>query len=639
MEKQKTMNKTLKLAMSAVLGVAMVTPALAQDQFPDVPENHWAYQALVNLKDKVLFGYPDGFFRGPRMTSRYELAVALDKMWKLMMAQFDGVNSKIAAVEAKIGQGGSDAGLAKQVADLRKDVDAMKNWGSAINDMKKLTAEFEPQLKQLGVDVNAMKGQMSDMEERLTALENKTTAIKIGAEVNLLVLGGHSKDGNFGVTRDGRVVGQGAGSYAGAPVGIDKDLDIFHEAYVTLEGGKDGEPKWDAVLLVGNLFEGLGGLNGNAAGTNFNDNTDTAIGFGRFAVTFNSALAGQGFQAQIGRVGHKISPYLFQRTSFTKDYYQQAWRDNGDYIFDGGILDFMFGNVELTVFGGRNSNRNLNLTGANADINPIAFGNGTVDRTLGVQLAFPLNEMGGINLAYLWHDSDTLIADANPNQAGNQPANRLNVYGANADLKFGNIQFYGAFSQSVLGENTSSALDDDNTAWDVSLGYTGSNFGVKGGFKTIERNFIAAGDWGRIGTWYNPTNVEGFNAMVYFTPSSDLKIHANYEQLEGNQNGGGVLNTNDDVTSLKIGVDYKLNSYLDLGLSYEDVKWDFNGVGNDPFQRWYTLMLGYNLSSNSKLMFTYSYSDVDGKGIALPGMPGNGKFQGGLFGTQLKISF
>jgi hypothetical protein len=639
------MNKTLKLALSAVLGAMLVSPALAQDNFPDVPENHWAYQALENLKDKVLFGYPDGFYRGPRMTSRYEFAVALDKIWKLMMAQFDGVNSKIAAIESKLGGmgGGSDADLKKAVAGLRADVDAMKNWKGSIDTMQKMVREFEPQLKQLGVDVNNMKDQMSDMDKRITALENRTQAVKIGAEVNLLVLGGHSSNGNFGVTRDGRILGEGAGSYNGAPVGIDKDLQVFHEAYITFAGGKEGEPQWDGVLIVGNAFDGLGGLENTLGGTNFSDNTDTTIGFGRFAVTFNSALAGQGFKAQIGRVGHQVGKYLFKRTSFTKEYYQQDWRDNGDFIFDGGIVDFMFGNVNLTLFGGRNSDRNLNSEpGANGvDLNPIGFGGGTVDRTLGVQLGFPLNEMGSIKLAYLWHDSDTRIPDVSP-AAGNQPANRLNVYGAEANLKFSNIKFYGAYSASTLSENTGNALDTDNTAWDVALGYEGSNFGASAGYRTIETNFLAAGSWGRVGSWYSPTNVKGFNAMLYFTPSSDVKVWGKGEFLEGDQNiVGDVLGTDDKVTSLKFGVDYKLNNYLDLGLSYEDVKWDFNGLaGSDPFQRWYTFMLGFNMSTNSKLMFTYTYSDVNGQGaVTLPGMPGNGKFRGGLFGTQLKVSF
>jgi len=635
------MNKTLKLAMSAVLGVMLVTPALAQDNFPDVPENHWAYQALQNLKDKVLFGYPDGFYRGPRMTSRYEFAVALDKMWKLMMAQFDGVNAKISALE-KNASTGTNPELAKQLAALQADVNSMKSWKTSIDSMQKLVKEFEPQLQQLGVDVKSMKDQMSDMDKRITELEGRTTPIKIGAEVNLLVLGAHSTDGTFGITRDGRVLGEGEGSYAGAPVGIDKDVQVYHDAYINLSGGKEGEPQWKGTLLIGNLFDGLGNLDNSLFGSSFNTNTDTVMGLGDFNVTFGTSVAGQGVKATVGRFGHQTGRYLFQRTSFTESYYKNDWRDSGDFIMDGGIVNFMFGKVSLDVFAGQNSNLNLNGGNAgNVDINPIGFGGGKVDRTLGVELNFPLNEMGGITLAYLWHDSNNLIADANPGVAGNQPANRLNVFGAEANLKFGsNIHVYGAYSQSSLSENTTNALDDSNTAWEGGLGYSATNWGIKGGYRTVETNFLAAGDWGRMGTWYNPTNVEGWNAMVHFNPSADFKIWGKAEMLEGAENVvGDVLGTDDDVTSIKIGLDYKLNNYLDLGLSYEDVSWKFNGVANDPFQRWYTLMLGYNLSSNSKLMFSYAYSDADGKGIALPGMPGTGKFRGGLFGTQLKVSF
>ena len=43
--------------------------------FPDVPENHWAYEAVKSLGEKGLIeGYPDGSFGGERSLSRYEFA-------------------------------------------------------------------------------------------------------------------------------------------------------------------------------------------------------------------------------------------------------------------------------------------------------------------------------------------------------------------------------------------------------------------------------------------------------------------------------------------------------------------------------------------------------------------------------------
>ena len=44
------MKNTLKYALGAVLTAALVAPAMAQDNFPDVPENHWAYEALAKMK-------------------------------------------------------------------------------------------------------------------------------------------------------------------------------------------------------------------------------------------------------------------------------------------------------------------------------------------------------------------------------------------------------------------------------------------------------------------------------------------------------------------------------------------------------------------------------------------------------------
>lgn len=46
--------------------------------FPDVPENHWAYEYIYKLAAQgVIEGYPDGNFCGDRMMTRYEFAAIL----------------------------------------------------------------------------------------------------------------------------------------------------------------------------------------------------------------------------------------------------------------------------------------------------------------------------------------------------------------------------------------------------------------------------------------------------------------------------------------------------------------------------------------------------------------------------------
>ena len=54
---------------AALAGVAM---------FPDVPENHWAYDYIEGLqKQGIIEGYPDGNFGGDRSMTRYEFAAML----------------------------------------------------------------------------------------------------------------------------------------------------------------------------------------------------------------------------------------------------------------------------------------------------------------------------------------------------------------------------------------------------------------------------------------------------------------------------------------------------------------------------------------------------------------------------------
>ena len=62
----------LTARMDALLSV--LNPNMSKD-FPDVPENHWAYEAVSRLAgNDIIQGYPDGEFHGERTMTRYEMA-------------------------------------------------------------------------------------------------------------------------------------------------------------------------------------------------------------------------------------------------------------------------------------------------------------------------------------------------------------------------------------------------------------------------------------------------------------------------------------------------------------------------------------------------------------------------------------
>ena len=73
MEAMKAQNAKITAILNAVLGAD-----LPQDQntvFPDVPENHWAFEAVNDLaKRGLIIGYEDGMFKGDRVLTRYEFA-------------------------------------------------------------------------------------------------------------------------------------------------------------------------------------------------------------------------------------------------------------------------------------------------------------------------------------------------------------------------------------------------------------------------------------------------------------------------------------------------------------------------------------------------------------------------------------
>lgn len=62
----------LTARMDALLSV--INPNMSKE-FPDVPENHWAYEAVTRLAgNNIVQGYEDGKFHGERTMTRYEMA-------------------------------------------------------------------------------------------------------------------------------------------------------------------------------------------------------------------------------------------------------------------------------------------------------------------------------------------------------------------------------------------------------------------------------------------------------------------------------------------------------------------------------------------------------------------------------------
>lgn len=112
--------------------------------FPDVPENHWAYEYIRTLAGNgILQGYPDGTFKGDRSMTRYEFATLVYK--------------------------------------------ALQNGVKVNNQMDRLMIEFEPELRAIRLDhirVDRISGKDNDRHKVERVRVNNE---KIRKHINLIV--------------------------------------------------------------------------------------------------------------------------------------------------------------------------------------------------------------------------------------------------------------------------------------------------------------------------------------------------------------------------------------------------------------------------------------------------------------------
>lgn len=153
------------LVLSLFLVIAFTLPVFA-GPFVDVPEGHWAYEAIQKMADRgFIEGYPDGTFQGKKPITRYEMAIIIARL--------------VDSLEAKIGALKSVSAPAKEEGpkvELPTDLVKQKELQDLKNTVQKLAAEFQDELQALGVRI-------SNLEERVTALEKKEQKVKVSGEI------------------------------------------------------------------------------------------------------------------------------------------------------------------------------------------------------------------------------------------------------------------------------------------------------------------------------------------------------------------------------------------------------------------------------------------------------------------------
>jgi hypothetical protein len=343
-------------------------------------------------------------------------------------------------------------------------------------------------------------------------------------------------------------------------------------------------------------------------------------------VKFDTSLAGQAFTAEIGRIGYQSSPLLFKRQDRTPYFESERW-DNGNWMFDGANLGFGFGPAKLNAFAGRVSDK---VASNGEQIQPMLIdtpnGSFEIDQMLGLNLNVPIAQKAGLNLAYIWLDS-------NRADTSSPTFNRLVVWGGDLKVDLSPITVELGYGRTDVMYNEDTVNDEDNTAWYGKLGYAAGKWGATVGYKEVEAYYLAPGDWGRVGWIYNPTGIEGFDGKLWFNLSDALSLKATGEWYEV-KSVSTFLPKIDELNRYTAELGYKLNTSWDLTLGWEYVEYK-PALGNNLKANWYSLGLKYAFSDKAKLSILWQMSDVD------PNMfdPPSPQYKGGLIATQLSVKF
>lgn len=143
------MKKWLILLVMALV-IALASPIMA-GPFVDVPEGHWAYDALEKMADRgFIEGYPDGTFQGKRPITRYEVAIIVARL--------------VDTLEKKIGEM-KVVGAPKKVEEEVEiepgklvSIEEFKEFESTVT---KLASEFQDELAAIGVRLTTLEEQMA----------------------------------------------------------------------------------------------------------------------------------------------------------------------------------------------------------------------------------------------------------------------------------------------------------------------------------------------------------------------------------------------------------------------------------------------------------------------------------------------
>jgi hypothetical protein len=261
-------------------------------------------------------------------------------------------------------------------------------------------------------------------------------------------------------------------------------------------------------------------------------------------------------------------------------------------------------------------------------------------------------DKGKLSASYVDFDGSLGISFNLTRAPGQQSGvTRQNVYGLDLAYDLGGMMLEaGGGKSTALGiaaltavaqngktgsdiQNLDTLIDKNNSRWNVSLGSKTDSHSFKVGYKNVEGNYIAPGDWGRVSVYRNLTDTRALTFSAGVMLSKKLDLHGMYEKGDAIAGIGGYK-------SYRAGVSTDLTPKWGAELSYENTMFTggFHGLNNDAVSKFTTLRLGYDMGSMRSLNIFWQRTEADDIFPITRGFP-SGPIQGSMYGFQYSIKF
>jgi len=642
------MMRKLALLAGVLATLAIGRPALAQGPFADVPTDHWAYDAVNELaKQGIINGYPDSTFGGKRALTRYEFAIAIQRALQEVQRRIDAATANQKAPDLSNYVTKDELNQALQNVPTKEEVDRLR---TDVDQLRRLMTEFQDTLAALGTDVDQLKRDVAALGQRLTALENEVHRMpKITGDAMLGFYGSY--------------LGEGSANRAAAagPAG-GRATDIDNRSITSSNILQNAKSVYDIdlgitarlsdvatarlLLNAGNYIQGY--LNNSLSTVqDFGNNTFENVTPYYLYVDTPISLGSLGASITVGKFGQQFTPYTLKMVN-VDSYFDNEKTDDGDYIVTGGRVNFKIGGFGIQAYAGQNTTPYTPLTSTAGSFLSGRLGDrlfrgntnvtdpagvaaaglptsSLIDQTAGVHVTAGFPFKGRIGATYL----------TGAGTAGKPDFRRLDVYGG--DLEIAPIKLLrieGEFAQSQwrseAGPATGNLHANDRTAWDGKVIIPIGKLELDGRYRRIGPDFDAPGAWGKIGRWFNPTDIEGYGGGLNYPLSSKLS-------LVGEGNRYTFIGARDDrVEQYKAGLKFGLTSRNSVDLGAEVVDWK-PAVGNKNRERYYDIGFGHNFNPNTSFKVLYQY--IVYKAGDFPVVGPAFDYNGGVAVTEFSVRF